>query len=270
MPPPETPVTSLDRGLQVLEAFGRLGFSLTLADLAAELGLPKPTVHRLLGTLLGRGYVLQPVKGGAYCLGPAVLGLGFATLDGLEVREAAKPFLEALFQEVEANVNLSVLEPGGLEVMYVARHRRQEVLSLNLNVGSRLPSYSSSPGRVLLANLPAAQRRQALARLQTDPQASAWLKARRVDLEAALEQVRAQGYAVNDGEYLPELFAMAAPVWDHQKRAVAAVSVALLKRQQDGRLLEERLRPPLLNCVQGLSALLGHRPGRRPPAEKSA
>lgn len=263
---PEPPVSALERGLQVLEAFGRRGFSLTLADLAGELKLPKPTLHRLLATLQGRGYVLQPVKGGAYCLGPAVLGLGFAVLDGLEVREAALPFLEALFQEVEANVNLSVLEPGGLQVMYVARLRRQEVLSLNLNVGSRLPSYSSSPGRVLLANLPGPERRQALARLAADPQAAAWLRVRQVDLERVLDQVASQGYAVNDGEYLPELYAMAAPVWDHRRRAVAAVSVALLKRQQEGPALEARLLGPLLACTQGLSALLGHRPRPRPKA----
>ncbi|MBI5524472.1 MAG: IclR family transcriptional regulator [Desulfarculus sp.] len=262
MPRPEPPVNALDRGLQVLEAFGRRGFSLSLAGLAAELKLPKPTLHRLLSTLMARGYVLQSVKGGAYCLGPAVLDLGFAMLDGLEVREAALPFLEALFQEVEANVNLSVLEPGGLEVMYVARLRRQEVLSLNLNVGSRLPSYSSSPGRVLLANLPGPQRRQALAGILADPQAAAWLEGRRVDLAAVLDQVAEQGYAVNDGEYLPELFAMAAPVWDQERRAVAAVSVALLKRRQEGRLLEERLLGPLLACTRGLSALLGHRPRR--------
>ncbi|MFH1035467.1 MAG: IclR family transcriptional regulator [Pseudomonadota bacterium] len=259
------PVTALVRGLQVLEAFGRRGFSLPLADLASELKLPKSTVFRLLSTLISRGYVQQPVKGGAYCLGPSVLDMGFAVLDGLEVREAAQPFLEALFHEVEANVNLCVLEKGGLEVMYVARHRRQEVLSLNLNVGSRLPAYSSSPGRVLLANLPPAERRQALTRLLADPQAAQWLRQRQVDLNLALDEVRAQGYAVNDGDYLPELFAMAAPVWDREGRAAAAVSVALVKHRQDGRALFQRLRGPVLTCARRLSAVLGRRPQRPAP-----
>jgi IclR family pca regulon transcriptional regulator len=264
----EPPVAALARGLQVLEAFGRRGFSLPLADLAAEIKLPKSTVYRLLSTLMNRGYVQQPVKGGAYCLGPAVLDLGFAVLDGLEVREAAQPFLEALFQEVEANVNLSVLEKGGLEVMYVARYRRQEVLSLNLNVGSRLPAYNSSPGRVLLANLPPDERRQALTRLLADPQAALWLRQRQVDLGAALEEVRTQGFAVNDGDYLPELFAMAAPVWDQEGRVAAAVSVALLKHRQDGRALFQRLRGPVLTCARRLSAVMGRRPQRPvlPPA----
>lgn len=264
MPRPESTVTALARGLQVLEAFGRRGFCLSLADLAAELGLPKPTLHRLLGTLMQRGYVLQPLRGGPYCLGPAVLGLGFAMLDGLEVRQAAQLFLEALFQEVEANVNLCVLEPGGLAVMYVARYRRQEVLSLNLQVGSRLPVYSTSPGQVLLANLPAAERKPLMARLAADPQAASWLRQRRYELPALLDEVRAQGYAVNDGQYLPELFAMAAPVWGRGRRVVAAVSVALLKRQQDGARLSMRLRGPLLACSQGISGLLTPGPGPEP------
>jgi IclR family pca regulon transcriptional regulator len=260
----EPQVTALARGLQVLEAFGRRGFSLPLADLASELKLPKSTVYRLLGTLMGRGYVQQPVKGGAYCLGPAVLDLGFSVLDGLEVREAAQPFLEALYQEVEANVNLCILEKGGLEVMYVARYRRQEVLSLNLNVGSRLPAYNSSPGRVLVANLPDYERRQVLTRLMADPQAAQWLRSRQVDLPAALDEVRAQGYAVNDGDYLPELFAMAAPVWDQAGRVPAAVSVALLKHRQDGRALFQRLRGPVLACARRLSAVMSRRPPRSP------
>ena len=258
----EPPVTALVRGLQVLEAFGRRGFSLPLADLTEDLKLPKSTVYRLLNTLMARGYVQQPVKGGAYCLGPAVLDLGFSVLDGLEVREAAQPFLEALFQEVEANVNLCILETGGLEVMYVARYRRREVLSLNLNVGSRLPSYNSSPGRVLLAHLPAAERRQALTRLMADPQAGSWLRGRQVDLAAVLDEVRHQGYAINDGDYLPELFAMAAPVWDQDGQVTAAVNVALVKHRQDGRALFQRLRGPVLACARRLSAVMSHRPPR--------
>ncbi len=261
----EQPVTALVRGLSILETFGRRGFSLTLAEVAQELGLPKSTVFRLLSTLAGLGYVVQTVKGGAYTLGPAVLGLGHAVLDGLDLREAAQPYLEALFQEVEGNVNLSLLEPGGLEVIYVARLRKREVLSLNLNVGSRLPVHSSSPGRVLAAHLPSAERQALLARVAADPQAGAWLRERGVELAEVLEQVRADGYAVVDGEYMPELFALAAPVWDQDGRAVAAVSMAMVKHGENGQQLLERLRAPVLTCAARVSALMGH-PGQPGPA----
>ncbi|CAO0820657.1 hypothetical protein DFAR_170003 [Desulfarculales bacterium] len=110
----------------------------------------------------------QPVRSEAYCLGPAMLDLGFSVLDGLEVREAAPALPGSLPSESGATVNLCILEKGGLEVMYVARCRRQEVLSFNLNVGNRLSSYNSSSRLVLLVNLPPAKRRQALTSLLSD------------------------------------------------------------------------------------------------------
>jgi IclR family pca regulon transcriptional regulator len=257
MPREEHPVTALVRGLQILETFGRLGYSLTLAEVAQDLKLPKSTAFRLLSTLAGLGYVVQPVKGGPYSLGPAVLGLGFAVLDGLEVVEAAHPHLEALFNQVEGSVNLSVLDAGGMEIMYIARFHRSDVLSLNLNLGRRVPVYSSSAGRVLAANLPYEDRQALLDRLTADPAAGPWLKSRRIDLAAVWEQVRREGYAVVDGDYLPELIAFSAPVRGRDGRVEAAVSVALLKRGEALETFKGRVLPPLLECAGRISAVLG-------------
>lgn len=186
-----------------------------------------------------------------------MLGLGYAVLDGLAVREAALPYLEALFQEVDGNVNLCVL--GQAEVIYVARFRQRDVLSLNLAVGSRLPVHNSSPGRVLAAFLPEGQRRALVRRLAAQAPVKAWLRDKGVDLQELLAQVRGRGYAVNDGDYLPELFALAAPVFDHQGLAWAAVSVATLKHGQDGAELQARLAGPVLRCARGISSVLGYR-----------
>ncbi len=263
MPEPSAPVESLVRGLKILETFGRRGYTLSLAEISQELGLAKSTTYRLVSTLAAQGYIMQPLKGGPYSLGPAVLRLGHAVLDGLAVREAALPYLEALFQEVDGNVNLCVL--GQAEVIYVARFRQRDVLSLNLAVGSRLPVHNSSPGRALAAFLPEAERRALVKRLKAQAQVKAWLRDRGADLKAMLIEVRRRGYAVNDGDYLPELFALAAPVFDRQGRAQAAVSVATLKHGLDGRELESRLAGPVLRCAWGISAVLGHR-GRGLPA----
>ena len=248
-------MNSLARGLAILETFAQKGYSLSLAQLARELGLPKSTVHRLVQTLTQLGYLHQPVKGGDYFLAPPVLKLGFACLQGIPVREAALPHLEELFQRLGENVNLSVL--GRDEVIYVARFQKREVLSLNLQVGSRLPLYSSSPGRVLAAYLPEQERRTLLERLYAQPEAASWLKDHGCDLAAVLEEVRAQGYATNDGEYLPELWAMAAPVLDPRGQAQAAVSVALLKGGRSGEEIFQRVSGPLLECARRISSLLG-------------
>lgn len=255
MPRDRNTVTALARGLNILEAFARLGHCLSLAQVARELDLPKSTAFRLMNSLVTLGYLEQPVKGGPYSLGPRVLGLGFAVLQGLDVREAAQPHLERLFQQVGENVNLSILDRA--EIIYVARLRKREILSLNLYVGSHLPVYSSSPGRVLLAFLPPTEREELIQSLEADPDAGLWLRNRGVDLRRVCARVRAQGLSINDGEYLPELFALAAPVLDHSGQARAAVNIATLKRGQDGQVISARLAQPLLDCAARISALLG-------------
>jgi DNA-binding IclR family transcriptional regulator len=256
MPRDSQTVIALTRGLSVLEAFARLGHSLSLAQVARELSLPKSTIFRLMNSLVSLGYLEQPVKGGPYNLGPRVLGLGFAVLQGLDVREAALPHMERLFAQVNETVNLSILDRA--EIIYVARVRKQEILSLNLFVGSRLPVYSSSPGRVLLAYLPAAEREELIRGLEADPDAARWLASRGVELRALCDTVRAQGLAVNDGEYLPELFALSAPILDASGRARAALSIPCLKRGQSAEAICARLAQPLKDCAARVSALLGH------------
>ena len=248
-------VTALARGLHILETFARLGHSLSLAQVSQELGLPKSTAFRLMNSLVTLGYLEQPVKGGPYNLGPRVLGLGFAVLQGLDVREAAMPHLEKLFAKVGENVNLCILDRS--EVIYVARLKKREILSLNLHVGSRLPAYSSSPGRVLMAYLLPAEREELISSLEADPDAGLWLRNRGVDLRQVCEQVRARGLAVSDGEYSPELFAMSAPVLDGSGLARAAVNLAMLKGGQPGEELTKRHVPALLGCAAKISALLG-------------
>lgn len=256
MPRESQTVTALTKGLSVLETFARLGHSLSLAQVARELALPKSTIFRLMNSLVSLGYLEQPVKGGPYNLGPRVLGLGFAVLQGLDVREAALPHMERLFAQVKETVNLSILDRN--EIIYVARVRKQDILSLNLFVGSRLPLYSSSPGRLLLAYLPAAERERVIKRLEADPEVARWLASRGVDLRALCDQVRAQGLAVNDGEYLPELFALSAPVLDMNGLARAALSIPCLKRGQPAEVLCARLAQPLKDCAARISALLGY------------
>lgn len=250
-------VAALARGLAVLEAFGRRGFSLSLAEVAQEIGLAKSTTFRLLATLVSLGYLDQPVKGGPYNLGPRVLALGYAALDSLDVREAAGPYLDALHNDLGQNVNLSILDNDA--IIYVARRRRADVLSLNLHVGSRLPLHNSSPGRVLLAFLPPEERRVQAARLAADPVAGPWLAERGLDPEEMLEGVSRQGYAVNDGEYLPELFALAVPIRGRDGRALAAFSLAMLKHgKQANELVRENL-PALALQAGRVSALMGWR-----------
>ncbi len=255
---PDGQVNSLARGLAILEVFGREGYGLSLADVALAMNLPKSTTHRLLSTLTGLGYLDQPRRGGRYYLAPPILGLGYAMLKSLKVREAALPHLAALFENLGENVNLSVL--GRDEIIYVVRFEKRAVLALNLQVGSRLPIYNSSPGRVLAAFLPDEEREAMIQRLNRDPECAAWLVAHGEDLRRLLDETRARGWAYNDGDYLGELFALAAPVLGENGQVLAAVNVPILKAGRRAEELIGRVKEPALACAARISAVMGYRP----------
>src|SRR5439155_13002071 len=122
-----------------------------LSEIARRVGLTTPTTLRLLNTLRILGYVEQSAATKKYRPALAVLRLGYAAIAGLGLREVALPYLQRLSERTGETVNLAVL--AGSEVVYVERIKRTELITANVHVGSRLPAYSTSMGKVLLAHL---------------------------------------------------------------------------------------------------------------------
>ena len=124
-----------------------------------ELGLNRSTTHRYVATLAGLGYLLQDPVTRKYRLGPRVLDLGFSAINSMELREIATPHLQELSDATGHTVNMAILD--GDDIVYIERVRcsqpGQREIDLNLHVGSRLPAYCTSMGKVLLA--PPARRR---------------------------------------------------------------------------------------------------------------
>src|SRR5581483_7278713 len=158
---------SLERGLAVLSSF-RSGRPLVgVSELAREVGLTRSTTHRYVATLAELGYLQQDPETRKYRLGPRVLDLGFSALNSMELREVAAPHLQRLSDETGYTVNMAILY--GLDVVYVERCRSsraaQRAIDLDLHVGSRLPAYCTSLGKVLLAYLPEQEQEAALDRI---------------------------------------------------------------------------------------------------------
>src|SRR5204863_3778164 len=128
---------------------------LGVSDLSREVGLSRSTAHRYIATLAGLGYLQQDPPTRKYRLGPRVLDLGFSAINSMDLRELAAPHLQALSDETGHTVNMAVLD--GADIVYIERCRTsrqgQREIDLNLHVGSRLPAYCTSLGKVLLANL---------------------------------------------------------------------------------------------------------------------
>ncbi|MBG0854584.1 helix-turn-helix domain-containing protein [Streptomyces spinoverrucosus] len=214
-------VESLARGLTVLTAFGEGRADLTLTEVAKATGLARATARRALITYEHLGLVAQP-RPGTFTLTPQVLSLGYPPLSRTSLPHIAAPHLAALAERIHESTSLAVLTAAGDEIQYTARVATARVMSVNITVGTRLPAYATSMGRVLLADLPPADRtlgplRPLTPRTITDPQT----------LARTLEEVRHQGYALVDEELEEGLRSLAVPVRDRTGRAVAALNTAM-------------------------------------------
>ena len=206
----------------MLRAFDADHRELGLSEVARIAGLTRAAARRFLLTLVSLGYMNQ--ADGRFSLSPRVLELGYAYLSSLTLPEVAAPHMEALVASVNESSSISVLD--GTEIVYVARVPTRRIMSITLAVGTRLPAYATSMGRVLLAGLPDAALETRLAQLEMRP-----LSARTITevdtLRVVLDQVRHQGWAAVDQELEEGLRSLAVPIHDAAGIVVAALNVSV-------------------------------------------
>ena len=215
-------VQSLERGLLVIRAFDAEHRELGLSEVARISGLTRAAARRFLLTLAKLGYVT--FNDGRFSLTPRVLELGYAYLSSLSLPEVAQPHMEALVAQVNESSSISVLDDT--EVVYVARVPTRRIMSITLSVGTRLPAYATSMGRVLLAALPEAELSARLARIDMRPLSSHTITDPDA-LRAVLERVRRQGWAAVDQELEEGLRSLAVPIRDASGTVVAALNVSV-------------------------------------------
>jgi DNA-binding IclR family transcriptional regulator len=195
---------------------------LGVTSLSKQLGLHKSTVSRLLATLQQEGFVEQNPETGKYHLGWGVVTLAGVVLERLDLRQLVHPHLVELAHKTRETTNLTVLDgpscinidgvPSPHPIQYVGR------------IGRRTPTHCTSTGKVLLAYLAADKRGDYLPRSLTRYTSKTIVDFQA--LEAELEKVRAQGFAISDEELQEGLTAVAAPILNHDSQAIAAIAVS--------------------------------------------
>jgi len=249
--PGDSYVQSFARGLAVLRSFGADAPAQTLSEVAERAGLTRAGARRILLTLLQLGYVAA--EGRLFRLTPKVLELGFAYLSSLPVWSQAQPVMEDLVESLRQSCSAAVLD--GDEIVYVLRVPAHKIMSINLGVGSRLPAYCTSMGRVLLAGLPPEVLNARLAGMSlaaltphtiVDPER----------LRAAIEQVRIQGWCMVSEELEPGLVSLAAPIVDRNGRVVAAINISGQVNNPGPASLLENCLPRLLAAAAKINALV--------------
>lgn len=249
-------IQSLERGLAVINSFARERRAQTLSEVAQHTGLTRATARRVLLTLAELGYVQQDSR--SFTLTPKVLDLGYSFLSSFRVVELAQQPMERLVEEVRESSSMSVLD--GSEIVYVARVPTSRIMTVALALGSRLPAYPTSMGRVLLAGRPDEEIEDYIAgtvlqRLTshtvTDPE----------EFRAILRQVRSQGYALVDQELEEGVRSIAAPITNADGEVIAALNVSCHAARVSVAQMRKELRPRLLATAaqvsEGASAILG-------------
>ncbi|MER7489030.1 IclR family transcriptional regulator [Streptomyces sp. NPDC126497] len=249
-------VQSLERAFDLLERMADAGGEVGLSELSASSGLPLPTIHRLMRTLVVCGYARQQPDR-RYALGPRLIRLGESASRLLGAW--ARPYLARLVEETGETANMALLD--GDEVVYVAQAPSKHSMRMFTEVGRRVLPHSTGVGKALLAGLPPEEVRALLGRTGM-PAATDRTITTPDGFLAALEDVRRLGYAVDDSEQEVGVRCLAVPV--PGSPTAAAISIS----GPSGRVTEsatERIVPVLRQVAEDLSEALTA-PGAAPTA----
>ena len=250
---PEYRVEALAKGLRILSLFDEQRPSWRVTDLASAAGLPMPTVYRVVMTLTAEGY-LDHLPDGDYRPAVKALTLGTAALRSLDMVGVATPLLQRLGETTGETVNLAVLSDD--RVLYLVRLRNSDLVTANIQVGSRLPAVTTSIGKLLLAYLDdrdlGARITPASFGAQHGPNAKESLE----ELREELVKIREQGWAMQDEELAYGLRSIAGPITGEDGSVVAGVNLALQARDWSTQRIVRELRPAVLDACAEISSLL--------------
>ena len=246
-------IQSIERAIAILRSFSEAEPELRVTELSHRLDLHKSTVSRILATLQKGGLVSQNPESGKYRLGLGLISLAGVALGRLDVRGIAQPFLNNLVAFTQETVNVTVLE--GHEGVNIERARSPKPIRYEGWIGRRTPLHCTAAGKVLLANLPAEDRA-----VGVDLPVTSYTSKTVAGKEALLEdlvQVRCQGYAIVHEEFEEGFSGIAAPIFNHEDRVVAAVSVSGPTYRMGPGTVEQFIEP-LLETTRLISSEMGY------------
>ncbi len=220
-------------------------------ELAQRCDLPKSTISRLTRTLALLDYLQYVESAGKYRLGGAALALGSAMLSGMSIRQLARPVMQEVADFAQAVVALGVRV--GLGIIYIEVCRNKAVLSLSLDVGSRVPIATTAIGRAYLAVVGEQERKDVMLQLRAAEDAQLGKR----DLENALEQYRKQGCASSFGEWQPDVHGIAIGFNPGHGRPAMAINCGGPSFSLPKPFLLNEVRPRLASAVRRLHELLG-------------
>jgi len=216
-------ITSLERGLKILEILGEASRPLSLTEIANHICLTKTTIQRFLHTLSAIGYVARD-ENKKYSLTSKVLSLGFNFLNSSTLTKLVRPHIDDLSLALEKTINLAVLD--GFEVVYLYRKEVSRFLKYDLGPGSKLPAYCTAAGKILLAGLSDGDLRKIVEINELNPVTPKSITSKEKLLKD-IEETRKRGYSICDRELSMDLYSMAVPLLNKDGKTIAAINVTM-------------------------------------------
>ncbi|MDD3212585.1 MAG: IclR family transcriptional regulator [Eubacteriales bacterium] len=249
------PVQSIDRVFDIIELLSSYPRGLLLSDIALPVNLPKSTVHRLLLSLIERGYVVKEPDMGRYQLTIRMFEVGSRAIDVLNIMTIARPYYEHLADITQEIIHL--VKRDGEDVVYLAKiDASSATVRTSSTIGMRSKMYYTGVGKAILANLPTDEARRIwdssdIQRF-TPNTITTWDV-----LAAEMEKIRTLGYATDNEEHEPGVRCVAAPIFDCYSRPAYAMSIsAPITRMSDADIL--RYAPMLVSTAREISHYLGY------------
>ncbi|HEX3966485.1 MAG TPA: IclR family transcriptional regulator C-terminal domain-containing protein [Edaphobacter sp.] len=245
-------MTSLARGLIVIQAFTQQSPQMTISQLSIKTGLSRAAVRRCLYTLTKLGFA-GAEDGSRYSLRPRMLTLSHTYTTSNTLSSAAQPILERMSAALRESFSVATLD--GEDIVYIARTQVNRIMAVDLHIGSRLPAYCTSMGRILLAYLPNEQLEQYLGKVNLVPHTTRTITSVE-KLRLTLRNIRRNGYAICDQEYEVGLRSIAVPVYSSSGRVVATLNLSGNAPRLSVLEMQSRYLTPLRNAANELSVFL--------------
>lgn len=238
-------VGSLERGLAVMEILARHPSGMTLTEMAEEAGLTRAGARRFLLTLVATGYATQ--AGRVFSLSPRLLTVARTWLGGASLWTFAAPIMREVAAQLNESCSAAIL--SGEDIVYVARVPGRRILSVSLDVGTRLPAFCTSMGRILLSDLAPAELDTFLGQTMIERRTPKTITDKRL-LAEAIGKAKADGFAIVDEELELGLRSIAVPINDRTGRTVAAINVSTQSARFSVADMEREILPVLLAAKQ--------------------
>jgi len=247
-------MSTIGKAMYILDLLLKRYDEIGLSEFARLLDLNIATTHRILHTLVQRGYLNQKQKRQKYCLSTKFLQYSNVITRRMKIRDIASPVLDALSKMVGESANIAILDNH--EAVYIEHIDTNKSLRIFTQIGNRVPLYCTGMGKVFLAHMGDDELQQVLKGDELRPQTANTITDVKL-LKQELEQVKQEGVAIDNEEMEIGVKCLAAPVKNSSGKVMAALSISGPSARLSPKRVSE-IKPLLISCALEVSRALGY------------